>query len=145
MKKEKIYVLGLIVILLMVNTANAIIVPDTTFVVDVVTLNLQFNGTRDAKWVNASGVPEGTAWGNATNTGTVKQTFKVSINTVITGITLFVNNIDSVTGRKQIIAYPGAWPGSSNVPVGGSVKMYMRANFTNVADNAYTNNLVVGT
>lgn len=140
MKKEKIYALSLIVILLMVNTATAI----TGFTVDAVTPNLQFNGNRNSKWINASGVPEGTAWGNITNTGDTVQTFKVSIDTIITGITLLVNNVDSVTGRKQITAYPGTWPGSSNVPAGGSVKMYMRANFTNVVDNTYTNNLIVG-
>lgn len=144
MKKEKIYILGLIVMLLMVNTAEAAI---TTWTLDTYNgiTTLQFNGTRDAKWINASGVPVGIAWGNATNTGDVKQTFKVSIDTVITGITLFVNNVNSVTGRKQITAYPGAWPGSSNVLPNGSVKMYMRANFTNVADNTYTNNLNVST
>lgn len=142
MNKEKIYVIGLIAILLMANAAAAV----TSFTVNTYdgTLNLQFNGNRNSKWINPSGVPEGIAWGNVTNTGTTTQTFKISVDNTVTGITLSVNNVDSMVGKKSITTWPGPWPGSSNVPAGGVVNMYVRANFTNVADNTYTNNLIVG-
>lgn len=140
MEKERICILGsCIIIFLMVNAAVAQI---TTFTVSTVTPDLTFSGNREAKWVNATGVPAGTAWGNITNTGDVSQTFKITVDMTFTGIELLFNNIDSSVGKTVVGTTPVAWQGSSNVPASGTVDMYVRANFSAV-DSSYTQGLAV--
>lgn len=140
----------LIVLLALVSTAYPVIAGNsaipvtytigagqTTFTVQTYTgtLNMAFNGSKNQKLINSTGVPSNTAWGNVTNTGDAAQTFQGFVDPYNSPtIELFVNNQTGTTGGIKLTSLLQSLPGGvavSNVAPNNKFNIYVWANFTN--------------